>query len=178
MHNAKLMQMYTNEFNENVERLRYEHRIVGYLTGTLTRFPMQNGFYGLPLVLLPEQVEFLLKKGNSLTYFQRKAVTDHQYIYPIKNTLFEYFWSLDYFITGGSKFGGDYLLYPGDPSGFHSQFIVSAIDEPFSGVDIVSMGRLATNVKKAFVLAGIIINDEEKETEDQVVTFSIEWAGF
>jgi tRNA-splicing endonuclease subunit Sen34 len=93
---------------------------------------------------------------------------------PIKTRLFEYFWSLDYFITGGSKFGGDYLVYPGDPSGFHSQFIVSAMsgmDEAVSGADIVSMGRLATNVKKTFVLAGI-------SNEDSVVTFSIEWAGF
>jgi tRNA splicing endonuclease len=54
----------------------------------------------------------------------------------------------------------------------HSDYIVGiyAKDQAILPLDIISMGRVGTNVKKTFVLAA----KEEKE----VTTFSIEWAGF
>ena len=33
-----------------------------------------------------------------------------------------------YFVTDGSKFGADYLLYPGDPLLYHAQFTVQVLD--------------------------------------------------
>lgn len=96
---------------------------------------------------------------------------------PKKNDMFRYFWSQNFYITSGYKFGGDYLLYPGDPMCFHSQFIVSIkqFHQPIMPKEIVLMGRLATNVKKTFLLAGP--KDEEKE-EKEIIAFSVEWAGF
>ncbi|KAG0308738.1 tRNA-splicing endonuclease subunit [Dissophora globulifera] len=41
---------------QDIRRLRQEYRIVGSLTGSLPRSPMQNVFQGLPLRLLPEEV--------------------------------------------------------------------------------------------------------------------------
>lgn len=32
-----------------------------------------------------------------------------------------------HWVTGGSKFGGDFLAYPGDPSVFHAQFVVRVL---------------------------------------------------
>lgn len=95
---------------------------------------------------------------------------------PKRNDVFRYFWSLKYHITSGYKFGGDYLLYPGDPMCFHSQFIVSVKteEEAISPKEIVLMGRLATNVKKMFLLAG----PSQDGTKNEMMTYSVEWAGF
>jgi tRNA-splicing endonuclease subunit Sen34 len=51
------------KIKKDVERLRCEYRIVGALSGTLSQFPLQNTFYGLPLVLLPEEVNLLTSQG-------------------------------------------------------------------------------------------------------------------
>jgi hypothetical protein len=44
--------------------LRRDHRILGSLAGALPRFPAQNLFLGLPLVLMPEEVALCLEKGK------------------------------------------------------------------------------------------------------------------
>lgn len=33
-----------------------------------------------------------------------------------------------YFVTDGSKFGADYLVYPGDPMLYHAQFTVRVVN--------------------------------------------------
>jgi tRNA-splicing endonuclease subunit Sen34 len=86
--------------------------------------------------------------------------------------IFDDLWSQGYYLTTGTKFGGHYLLYPDDPMCVHSEYIVS-VKEPTEEVlplDIIGMGRAATNVKKTFVLASV---------ESEMVTYySIEWTGF
>lgn len=176
-----------NTVSVDVERLRKEFRIVGALCGTLPGFPQQNTFYGLPLSLSPEEVKMVidLSKTKATLLMHQKSlhfkievakVTNTLSPLPsINNSLFRYFWSLGYYVTSGYKFGGDYLLYPQDPTCCHSQFIVSVMhfDQNMTTKDVVQMGRLATNVKKKFVLAG-----SKNETEDEVAVFSLSWAGF
>ncbi|CEG75517.1 hypothetical protein RMATCC62417_10545 [Rhizopus microsporus] len=154
---------------KDVERLRKEFRIVGALCGTLPGFPQQNTFYGLPLSLSPEEVKMVIDLKVA------KVTNTLSPLPSINNSLFRYFWSLGYYVTSGYKFGGDYLLYPQDPTCCHSQFIVSVMhfDQNMTTKDVVQMGRLATNVKKKFVLAG-----SKNETEDEVAVFSLSWAGF
>ncbi|KAG1131805.1 hypothetical protein G6F37_006361 [Rhizopus arrhizus] len=156
---------------KDVERLRKEYRIVGALCGTLPDYPLQNTFYGLPLCLSPEEVDLLLSL-NAATVKNTKSTPS----LPKRNDVFRYFWSLNYHITSGYKFGGDYLLYPGDPMCFHSQFIVSVKKEKEAILpkEIVLMGRLATNVKKMFLLAG----PREDGAKNEMMTYSVEWAGF
>ncbi|KAF8330771.1 uncharacterized protein EI90DRAFT_1094224 [Cantharellus anzutake] len=48
---------------EEVSRLRSEARVAGILIGTLPSIAQQNVFLGLPLLLLPEEVAFLVDKG-------------------------------------------------------------------------------------------------------------------
>lgn len=78
------------------------------------------------------------------------------------------------YITSGLKFGGDFLAYPGDPMRFHSHHIVMVRERHarLKILDIINMGRLATNAKKTFILAS------SSEDEKQVEAFSIQWAGF
>ncbi|KAI8352828.1 tRNA-splicing endonuclease subunit Sen34-like protein [Choanephora cucurbitarum] len=149
---------------KDAEKLRCKHRIVGSLQGTLPQFPLQNTFYGLPLLLIPEEVYLLNKKGWSNI---REDIND-----TLRAVVFEYFWSKGFYLTSGIKFGGDFLLYPDDPMCVHSEYIVQTMehDEELTPLELVGMGRLATNVKKTFVLASVI--------DEMMTYYSIEWAGF
>lgn len=102
----------------------------------------------------------------------------------LKATIFQHFWSKGFYITSGIKFGGDYLLYSNDPMCVHSEYIVSiknSVNETIQPLDLISMGRLATTVKKTFVLASVEQQhqqEEEEKTAATVTYYSIEWAGF
>ena len=87
--------------------------------------------------------------------------------------VFSDLWERGYFITNGSKFGGDYLVYPGDPLRFHSHFIVKILPlgGRLSGLDLVSVGRLGSTVKKTTVLASV-------DSSGKVIYTSVQWSGF
>lgn len=87
--------------------------------------------------------------------------------------VFSDLWEKGYFITNGNKFGGDYLVYPGDPLRFHSHFIVKVLplNEKFTGLDLVSVGRLGSTVKKTNVLASV-------DSLNKVIYTSVQWSGF
>ncbi|KAK3182066.1 tRNA-splicing endonuclease subunit [Lecanicillium sp. MT-2017a] len=82
-----------------------------------------------------------------------------------------------YYMTPGLRFGASYSVYPGDPLRFHAHFMANQYDwdQPVPILDIVGGGRLATAVKKAFVI-GAEQPGTEASPEPQVRTFSIEWA--
>ncbi|KAI0792859.1 hypothetical protein C8Q75DRAFT_713983 [Abortiporus biennis] len=89
--------------------------------------------------------------------------------------VFNDLWEKGYYMGGGIKFGGDYLVYPGDPMRYHSHFAATVHDSPIEKLrpmEIVSHGRLGTATKKAHLLCGW---DDEKS---EVSYYSIEWAGF
>ena len=77
-----------------------------------------------------------------------------------------------YYMTPGLRFGSMYSVYPGDPLRFHAHFMANEYgwEEEFSMLDIVGGGRLATAVKKAFLIGG------KPEEGGEIKTFSIEWA--
>ncbi|KAI8977871.1 tRNA intron endonuclease [Pilobolus umbonatus] len=157
----------------DVRTLRIQHRIIGTLTGTLPQFPMQTSFYGLPLLLSVEEIDLLLKRKVITLEHSPKISSD-------RSRIFHSLWSQGYYLTRGSKFGGDYMVYPNDPMCCHSQFIISICqyDQPILANDIISMGRLATTVKKTFVLMSLTFQSEGEEEEEDITAYSIEWAGF
>jgi tRNA-splicing endonuclease subunit Sen34 len=61
-----------------------------------------------------------------------------------------------YFMMPGLRFGCDYNVYPGDPLRFHSHFQATHFGwtEPVNLLDLVTGGRLGTNVKKAYLVGG------------------------
>lgn len=84
------------------------------------------------------------------------------------------------FMTPGLRFGSRYSVYPGDPLRFHAHYMANPYDwdEPIPILDVVEGGRLATAVKKAFLIGGEEpAKDSSPESEASVRTFSIEWAG-
>ncbi|KYQ89373.1 hypothetical protein DLAC_11803 [Tieghemostelium lacteum] len=66
-------------------------------------------------------------------------------------------WEKGYYISGGSKFGGTFLAYKGDPFLYHSTFIVLVKDhnDTFTSLDLITSTRLSVNVNKTFVLASL-----------------------
>jgi tRNA-intron lyase len=103
-------------------------------------------------------------------------------------SVFEDLWNRGYYITSASKFGGDFLLYEGDPMQYHAQYVVIVCPwkELLSPLDIVSYGRLGVTVKKTPVLASV--RSFENQTDERYATesnqlstdiryFSIDWQG-
>lgn len=78
------------------------------------------------------------------------------------------------FMTPGLRFGAQYSVYPGDPLRFHAHFMANEYewDEPIPMLDLVAGGRLATAVKKAFLVGG----HQSNPCLSTVRTFSLEWA--
>ncbi|XP_038608960.1 tRNA-splicing endonuclease subunit Sen34 [Tachyglossus aculeatus] len=81
-------------------------------------------------------------------------------------------WQRGYFLTAGGKFGGDFLVYPGDPLRFHAHFVALCWqpEEPLPLRDLVSAGRLGTNVRKTVLLCSA-------RPDGSVCYTSLEWAG-
>ena len=110
--------------------------------------------------------------------------------------VFRALWECGFFMGGGIRFGGDFLVYPGkrarcccclfarrvlttpcvgDPLRYHSHFSATVLDSPTAALtpmEIVAHGRLGTATKKAHLLCGW------NDATQQVSYFSIEWAGF
>jgi len=92
-----------------------------------------------------------------------------------KCNVFRDLWEKGHYMGGGIKFGGDYLVYPGDPLRYHSHFAATVINSPTADIapmEIVAHGRLGTATKKAHLLCSW-----DKSTQT-VSYYSIEWAGF
>ncbi|XP_066258447.1 uncharacterized protein Tsen34 [Euwallacea similis] len=66
-------------------------------------------------------------------------------------------WDRGYYITSGEKFGGNFLVYLGDPIIHHAIFIVKCIESErtFTPTELVAFGRLGVSVKKQAVLASV-----------------------
>merc|ERR1712071_363431 len=89
-----------------------------------------------------------------------------------KNLVFNDLWEKGYYLTSGEKFGGDFLVYPGDPLKFHSHYIAVCVDEdePLTPQFLISKGRLGTNVKKIVLLCSI-------DSSGIVNYQSLQWVG-
>jgi tRNA-splicing endonuclease subunit Sen34 len=90
-----------------------------------------------------------------------------------KYLVFEDLWRRGFYVTGGSKFGGDFLAYPGDPFRYHAHYIIRVTDwnDQLSPLDLVAFGRLAMSVNKSPVIASVDPNSNH-------VTFNtLQWEG-
>jgi len=70
---------------------------------------------------------------------------------------FRSLWKQGYYVGEGSKFGGDYLVYLGDPVRYHAKYIVLCVGEDNSkfirAQDKVSKSRLGNQVRKTVLVA-------------------------
>lgn len=108
-----------------------------------------------------------------------------------KCAVFRDLWDKGYYMGGGLKFGGDFLIYPGtvisqaslqrsshlsgDPLRYHSHFTATVIESPVKPVmpmEVVAHGRLGTATKKTHLFC------TWDEVAGRVSYVSVEWAGF
>ncbi|XP_023207747.1 tRNA-splicing endonuclease subunit Sen34 [Xiphophorus maculatus] len=77
-----------------------------------------------------------------------------------------------FFLTSAGKFGGDFLVYPGDPLRFHAHFIAIclALDESVCLLDVLCAARLGSNVKKTVLLCSPAPDGPVRYT-------SLQWSG-
>jgi len=64
----------------------------------------------------------------------------------------------------GLKFGADFAVYQHGPGIDHSPYVISALPRgsELSAIELIRAGRLATSVKKKFVIATILSNNETR----------------
>ncbi|KAI8352736.1 hypothetical protein B0O80DRAFT_499426 [Mortierella sp. GBAus27b] len=118
-----------------------------------------------------------------------------------KCVIFMHLWETqEYFLAPGMKFGGDYLLYRGDPLICHASLIatVEDADKALPLADLASSARLSSTVQKQRLFCSLSnpeqlhqlastgapstvdttsLNDSQA-TKPDVLKFVVEWAGF
>ncbi|XP_050921543.1 tRNA-splicing endonuclease subunit Sen34 isoform X2 [Lates calcarifer] len=77
-----------------------------------------------------------------------------------------------FYLTSAGKFGGDFLIYPGDPLRFHAHFIAIclSLDESLCLLDVLAIARLGSNVKKTVLLCS-------PGLDGTMVYTSLQWSG-
>ncbi len=139
-----------------------------------------KGFFGKPLgIRKPKTAEFdrpsqlsffealyLLRKGFLVIYqeeiskpLSEKAVVEiaeyHHASFSQKYQVYEDLRARGFVVRPGLKFGADFAVYRQGPGIDHSVFIIQVVanSQEISAIEVVRAGRLATSVRKRFVLA-------------------------
>ncbi|NXW85458.1 SEN34 endonuclease, partial [Alopecoenas beccarii] len=70
--------------------------------------------------------------------------------------VFRELWGRGLHVTGGGKFGGDFLVYPGPPAVFHAVAVAlsPAPAQELPPPALVAAARLGSNVRKTVLLCG------------------------
>ena len=137
-----------------------------------------NGYYGkpigiskpkpndidVPLILDLIEGYYLMVKSKIQVFKNKKKLgikdllkicQEHHYNFDKKFQVYNDFREKGYIVSPGIKFGCDFAVYQRGPGIDHAPFLVQVYNrnENISSTDVVLAGRLATSVKKQFVLA-------------------------
>ncbi|XP_037676371.1 tRNA-splicing endonuclease subunit Sen34 [Choloepus didactylus] len=90
--------------------------------------------------------------------------------HELRYSIYRDLWEKGFFLSAAGKFGGDFLVYPGDPLRFHAHYIAQcwAAGDPIPLQDLVSAGRLGTSVRKTLLLCS-------PQPDGKVVYTSLQW---
>ena len=149
---------------------------------TEARKVYNDGFYGKPLgdtrpskdfddplLLDPVEAMYLIEKKR-ISVKKREKKINKKNLKKIlesnfqdfnkKYRVYEDLRTRGYVVTPGIKYGSDFAVYEDGPGIDHAPYIVQIIDsdDALSAAEIVKAGRLATTVRKSFILA--VISDE------------------
>jgi tRNA-intron endonuclease len=135
-----------------------------------------KGFYGkplgvlkpkkdiqAPLVLDPIEGVYLLEKGaievyscnNYISITELKKRSKKTLIdFTIKYKVYKDLREKGFIVTPGVKYGSDFAVYEHGPGIDHAPYIIQILrDDNITAEQIVRSGRLATTVRKSFILA-------------------------
>jgi len=133
----------------------------------------------VPLILDLIEGFYLLSKSKIKIYKDKKSVTEKELLeicrkeyhnFDKKYTVYRNFRDRGYIVNPGIKFGCDFAVYQKGPGIDHAPYLVQVYNrnEPISSTDIVLAGRLATTVRKQFILA-------IPHGEDNVGYLALDW---
>ncbi len=154
-----------------------------------------NGFFGKPIgVPKPKGIQFdsplvldlmegyylAEKKKIVIVDSNRKKITSNvlrkkcriEYNdFDLKYMTYKELRELKYVLTSGIKFGCDFALYERGPGIDHAPFLVQVYNQEkkINAIEIVLAGRLATTVKKQFIIA------IPKPTEKKIDFIGFDW---
>ena len=141
-----------------------------------------NGFYGkplgtprptedfnAPLLLDPVEALYLMEKkrikitskGKNVTKKNLQEIQSETFTgFDDKYRVYKELREKDYVATPGIKYGSDFAVYENGPGRDHAPYVVQIMseDDYLSASEIVKAGRLASTVRKAFIIA--IVNEE------------------
>ena len=127
-----------------------------------------------PLLLDPVEALYLVEKkiikiqknNTSLNEKKLRKILENNFIkFNKKYRVYEDLRDKGYVVTPGIKYGIDFAVYEDGPGIDHAPYIVQIIDseDQLSATEIVKAGRLATTVRKSFLLA--VVNEEIRYLE-------------
>ena len=137
-----------------------------------------NGYYGKPIGISKPKLDeidvplildliegyYLMKKSKIQIFKNKKKITPnamlkicktHHHNFDKKFQVYKDFREKGYIVNPGIKFGCDFAVNQKGPAKDHAPFLVQVYNrnENISSTDVVLAGRLATSVKKQFVIA-------------------------
>lgn len=138
----------------------------------------RSGFYGKPLgIHKPKDFNFnaplildliegyylakkkiikLVKDGKQLSLGKLKKICEKEYIdFDVKFMVYSLLRDSGFVVTPGIKFGSDFAVYEHGPGIDHAPYIVQVVkpNNKITATSIVLSGRLATTVRKQFIIA-------------------------
>ena len=152
-----------------------------------------QGYYGKPIGISKPKLEeinvpllldliegcYLLEKKKISIYKTKKKVTikkmleicrNEYHDFDKKYLVYKNFRNKGYIISSGIKFGCDFAVYQKGPGIDHAPYMIQVYNkkDPITTTGVVLAGRLATTVRKQFILA---IPDKK----DKVDYLALEW---
>ena len=94
--------------------------------------------------------------GQKIILKEMKEICRKQYVdFDVKYLVFKKLRDVGYVVSPGIKFGCDFAVYEHGPGIDHAPYLVQVVDnqQDITATGIVLAGRLATTVKKQFILA-------------------------
>ncbi|KAK0082033.1 hypothetical protein PV325_011179 [Microctonus aethiopoides] len=115
-----------------------------------------------------DPAEALVQIHTAYPWTKKEDIREAEWNYPqspedkLRCRVYKDLWEKEFYITPGDKFGGDFLVYPGDPIMFHSQFVVQCKDknEDITILDLSGQCRVACHVRKTMLYA--YLSDDEQ----------------
>jgi tRNA-intron endonuclease, archaea type len=161
-----------------IQALLVENRII-VCNIEHSRELFSNGFYGKPLgIAKPKSTLFDTRlildliegcylvhtkklrltrpNGEQIPFKEIKAICRREYVnFDNKYLVFQRLRDHGYVVSPGIKFGCDFAVYEQGPGLDHAPFLIEVFSpaEYMSATGIVLAGRLATTVKKQFIIA-------------------------
>ena len=154
-----------------------ENRIIVWNTDDAKKL-FSSGYYGKPIGMPKPKIDeinvplildlieglYLLENKKITIYKSKKKVTpkelakicrDEYHNFDKKYTVYKNFRDKGYIVNPGIKFGCDFAVYEKGPGIDHAPYLVQVYNKKdiLTSTGVVLAGRLATTVRKQFILA-------------------------